>query len=69
MFKEYVGCKVEQNKHRIRLTQPVKIQQFIDKFQIDNVKKKQSNTPAKLGSVLAVDTKDNNVVNVEAHTR
>ena len=69
IIKEYVGCKVERNRHRICLTQPVKIQRFIDEFRIDDTKKKRPTTPAKLGSVLVVDAKGNNIVDAKAHAQ
>ena len=36
---EYVGYKIEQNNEKIRMTQPTKIQQFINKFRYGKKKK------------------------------
>jgi hypothetical protein len=38
-MKEYVGCQVERDREAVwmRLTQPVKIQKFVDKYGIDIV--------------------------------
>lgn len=66
-IQECVGCKVEHNKYWIRLTQRIKIQQFIDEFGFNGTTNKCSNTPAKPGSVLAVDKKNDETMDAEAH--
>ena len=35
-FTEYVGCKIDRNKHSIKFTQPVLLQSFKDKFELPN---------------------------------
>jgi hypothetical protein len=51
---EYVGCKVERNREEgwIRLTQPVKIQKFVDEYGIDIKSNRIPSTPAEPGSAL-----------------
>lgn len=53
-LKEYVGCKVERLKHACRFTQPVKLQRCYDEFGFTHGKKPPK-TPAKPGTVLAVE--------------
>jgi hypothetical protein len=66
-MKEYVGCKVERTKDYIRLTQPVKVQRLIDEFDYNGEKARL--TPAKPGSVLAVDAIDDEEVTEAEQTR
>jgi hypothetical protein len=53
-MKEYVGCRVKRNRENgwICLTQPVKIQKFVDKYGIDIISNRVPSTPAEPGSVL-----------------
>ena len=54
-LKEYIGCRVERTPDWIRLTQPVKVQRFIDEFNCtgDNGPSNRApSTPAEPGSVL-----------------
>ena len=55
---EYVGCKVERTRRWIRLTQPVKVQIFIDEFNCigdGGPNHRAPTTPAQPGSVLQFD--------------
>ena len=55
---EYVGCKVERTRRWIRLTQPVKVQRFIDEFNCigdGGPNHRAPTTPAQPGSVLQFD--------------
>jgi hypothetical protein len=53
-MKEYVGCRVKRDRENgwIRLTQPVKIQKFVDEYGIDIISNRVPSTPAEPGSVL-----------------
>jgi hypothetical protein len=53
-MNEYVGCRVEHNREAswMRLTQPVKIQKFVEEYGIDIVSNRIPSTPAEPGSVL-----------------
>jgi hypothetical protein len=56
---EYVGCKVERNyeENSIKLTQPVMLQSFVDKFDLPNGP--APNTPATPGGTFVkADTTD-----------
>lgn len=48
---DYLGCLLERNSERMRLTQPVKIRRLQDKFGYNG--SQALSTPVKLGSVLA----------------
>jgi hypothetical protein len=52
--KEYVGCRAERDHENgwIHLTQPVKIQKFVDEYGIDIISNQKPSTPAEPGSVL-----------------
>ncbi|KAL7566370.1 hypothetical protein ACA910_011113 [Epithemia clementina (nom. ined.)] len=54
-LNEYIGCKVDihRRKHFIKLTQPVLIRSFNDKFQLP---KDTHNTPSPPGEVLEPST-------------
>jgi hypothetical protein len=56
-MNEYVGCRVERDRKAgwMRLTQPVKIQKFVDEYGIDIVSNRIPSTPAEPGSVLKKD--------------
>jgi hypothetical protein len=56
-MNEYVGCRVEHDCKTgwMRLTQPVKIQKFVDKYGIDIVSNQMPSTPVEPGSVLKKD--------------
>jgi hypothetical protein len=53
-MKEYVGCRVDRDCKNgwICLTQPVKIQKFVDEYGIDIISNRVPSTPAEPGSVL-----------------
>ena len=64
--REYVGCKVEQNKNdgSIKFTQPVLLQSYKDEFELSD---KKPLTPAEAGNVLMkADKKD--AVGKKQHT-
>ena len=65
-MREYVGCKVEQNKNdgSIKFTQPVLLQSYKDEFELSN---KKPLTPAEAGSVLMKAAK-NDAVGKKQHT-
>jgi hypothetical protein len=53
-MKEYVGCRINPPRENgwIHLTQPVKIQKFVDEYGIDIISNRVPSTPAEPGSVL-----------------
>jgi hypothetical protein len=53
-MKEYVGYRIERDRENglIRLTQPVKIQKFVDEYGTDIISNRVLSTPAEPGSVL-----------------
>ena len=53
-MEEYVGCKVKRTDKYIKLTQPVKTQQFNESFGYNGGDNRPPETPAKPGSVLAI---------------
>ena len=67
-IQEWVRYKVRHKKHRIRLIQPIIIQQFIDEFGFDRTTNKCLYTPAKPDSVQAVDAKNDKTVDAEANS-
>ena len=69
VLHEYVGCKIDRTKEYIKLTQPVKIGRFRDEFGYDGGGNKKPNTPAKPGSVLALEAKDGEPATAEEHAR
>tara|TARA_B100000780_G_scaffold239015_1_gene180618 strand:- start:385 stop:4227 length:3843 start_codon:yes stop_codon:yes gene_type:complete len=69
VLHEYVGCKIDRTKEYIKLTQPVKIDRFRDEFGYDGGGNKKPNTPAKPGSVLAIEAKDGEPATAEEHAR
>ena len=48
-LSKYIGCKVDKHKDSIKLTQPVLLQSFKDKFQVTETKAPM--TPANPGEV------------------
>jgi hypothetical protein len=56
-MNEYVGCRVERDREAgwMQLTQPVKIQKFVDEYGIDIILNRIPSTPAEPGSVLKKD--------------
>ena len=50
-MREYVGCKIERDiqKRRVKITQPVLLQSFVDEF---NITDKPHETPAVAGETL-----------------
>ena len=56
-----VRCKVDRTDKHIKLTYPVKIDCFCDKFGYDRGRNKQSNTRAKPGNVLSIEANNNRV--------
>lgn len=46
----YIGCKVKQTNKYTKLTQPVKVQQFINEFRYKGGSSKPPETPVKAGS-------------------
>ena len=61
-MKEYVGCKIERDcdKQMMKLTQPVKIQKFQDKFDIKKDPPRPPATPAEPGTILKKEVIDQN---------
>jgi hypothetical protein len=53
-MNKYVGCRIKRDLENgwIRLTQPVKIQKFVDEYGIDIISNQVPSTPAERGSVL-----------------
>jgi hypothetical protein len=53
-MKQYVGCRIERDRENgwIHLTQPVKIQKFVDEYGIDIISNRVPSTPAEPGFVL-----------------
>jgi hypothetical protein len=53
-MKEYVGYRIERDRENgwIRLTQPVKIQKFVNEYGTDIISNQVPSTPAEPGSVL-----------------
>jgi hypothetical protein len=49
-LNEYVGCKIDRNEDSVKFTQPVLIQNYNDKFDLN--KTRQVFTPAEEGKVL-----------------
>jgi hypothetical protein len=49
-MNEYVGCKIDRDKYRIKVTQPVLIQSFVDEF--DRSMVQEAVTPAPAGEIL-----------------
>ncbi len=64
-LEEYVGCKIEHNKEEgwMRLTQPVLLQSFEDKFDLPQVG--AYGTPAPPGQVLQKASKETQVTGME----
>ena len=50
-MKEYIGCKIDRQGGKLKLTQPVLLQSFIDESDLPNDKSYPS-TPAEPGSIL-----------------
>ena len=58
-LKEHAGCRVERLKHACRFTQPVKLRRCTDEFGCEvGGGRKPPKTPAKPGSVLSVEAKE-----------
>jgi hypothetical protein len=67
-LKEYIGCKIDYNKKEgsMKITQPVMIQSFEDKFNLPEGK--AANTPALPGSVLTAGQERDQVAPEEQST-
>ncbi|VEU33926.1 unnamed protein product [Pseudo-nitzschia multistriata] len=71
-LKEYVGCRVERTKDWIRLTQPVKVQRFIDEFNCkgnNGPSQRAPSTPAEPGSVLEFNKESEPAINNKRQTK
>ena len=70
---EHVGCRVERNREEgwIRLTQPVKIQKFVNECNIDIKSNRIASTPAEPVSVLRKEGigDDDNILSPEEQSR
>jgi hypothetical protein len=53
-IEEYVGCKIERTKNSLKITQPVLMQSYNDKFELPKISYK---TPAPAGLVLVAGKK------------
>ena len=64
---EYVGCKIEKGEGKIRFTQPVMIQSFVDEFQTGSAR--PTGTPGAPGGVLVPVTDENSAVEPKWQTK
>jgi len=65
-FEEYVGCQVIRENNKLKLTQPVLIQSFADKFEIEE--EISAETPGAPGAVLPPVENEVDAVKTEIQT-
>ena len=66
-MEEYVGHKVKRTNKYVKLTQLVKIQQFIEKFGYNGGSYSPSETPSRLVSILSVNAQGYEPVTEQEH--